>query len=125
MRNLEDQHQEALCQWAKLQPVLQDYFIYIPNEGKRTKRVGAKFKRMGLLAGASDNFIAIPMGMKHGLWLELKAPKPFGRPPTERQARFLKHMEMQGYATAVCYGWPEARDTIIYYLTESNRCKLN
>lgn len=38
------------------------FHLHIPNEGKRSKWVGAELKRQGLLPGAADSLIFLPGG---------------------------------------------------------------
>lgn len=48
---------------------------HCPNGGKRGEIEAARFKRMGVLAGVPDVFIAHPSGKYHGFFCELKAGK--------------------------------------------------
>jgi hypothetical protein len=51
---------------------------------------------MGLMAGASDLFLAMPCasGSIHGFWIELKVPGKF---PTTSQQHFFEAVRTQGY----------------------------
>ncbi len=112
----EDQHQRALASWALFQPVLRGRFMHIPNGGQRTRLQGALMKAAGTLRGVADNFIAIARSGYHGLWVELKAPRPFKSVVSPEQKEFLVNMRKEGYAIAVCYGWMPATDIILAYL---------
>lgn len=134
MRHLEDAHQTALFQWARLYPLkshqavpnshLSDYLIAIPNGGKRNVREAARLKRMGVHPGVSDIFLPFPNGVHHGLWIELKKPcsafktvRAAQTSVTPKQAEWQSRMDRAGYLARVCYGWMEARDLIVEYLT--------
>lgn len=128
--NIEDDEQIALIQWAELCKLpesptvitgstVADYLFHIPNGGKRGKREGARFKRMGVKRGVSDLFLPVPLHGHCGLWIELKAPyrdsKDKNR-PTKEQREWLEKMDKAGYITAVCYGWLQAKEIIKRYL---------
>ena len=114
----EHTEQVALFQWAKLaqceHPELALLFA-IPNGGHRAKAVAGKMRAEGVQAGVPDIFLAVPRRGYHGLFVEMK----FGKNrPTAPQLRWLNRLDKQGYLTAVCYGFDEARSTIIEYLGE-------
>lgn len=134
MRHLEDQHQAALFKWAFCIPLtgkyvkpksrLSDYLIAIPNGGKRNLREARRLKGMGVRAGVSDIFLPIPNDTYPGMWIELKKPRAAFKTPnaaakavTDLQMDWLERMGIAGYANRVCYGWMEARDEIVRYLT--------
>ena len=121
----EHTEQVALFNWAKLMesrhPQLALMFA-IPNGGKRpvvkTKRgnfsfVGRSLKLAGTKAGIPDIFLPVPHGEKHGLWIELKVGK---NKPTKAQNMWLSNLASEGYETAVCYGFEEAKNKIVEYL---------
>jgi hypothetical protein len=121
----EHQEQVALFNWARMMesrhPQLKWLFA-IPNGGLRNKGVAVKLKKEGVKAGVADVFLPIStthqidgplMGMYHGLWIEMK----YGANRTgPKQIEFLEDMDADGYATAVCYTWEEAKDVIVDYL---------
>lgn len=121
----EAQEQAALFRWAALNarshPGL-DLMFAIPNgaylQGGSAQRAAqwARLKKQGARKGVHDVFLPVPMGEKHGLWIEMKAPKPHSADVTEDQAEWLERMVDQGYAAHVAYGWTEAVDIInLYY----------
>jgi hypothetical protein len=126
----EDKEQEAVIQWAEMThapsvggPMLSDYLVAIPNEGKRSGRTGNAMKRRGLRPGASDLFLAIPAGTMHGLWIEMKKQRQHFRSRSEAESAYSQDqrdfhdaMSRKGYATAVAYGAGEAIETIRTYL---------
>lgn len=69
----ESQIQISFCDYvAKVHPYLRDAIIKIDNEGKTSWALGKIKKKEGKAKGAADLFIAIPIGIYHGLWLEFK-----------------------------------------------------
>jgi len=118
MKNEEAIEQQTLFQWAALastnRPELK-LLHHIPNGGKRNIVTAVKLKREGVKAGVPDIFLPVPRGSKHGLYIEMKAEK--GR-LSENQKWWLKELKKQGYETAVCFGWEEAKETIERYLDE-------
>lgn len=117
MMHDEDSEQIALMQWARLQsgkiPELALLF-HIPNGGKRDAREAARFKAMGVKPGVPDMFLPVPCGIYCGLWIELK--RRDGGKLSKNQAEFLEALAGQGYKTAVCAGWEEAKNEILRYL---------
>ncbi len=115
-KHLEDDHQIALMRWAVCAkgewPEL-DLLHHIPNGGKRSPREAARFRRMGVKPGIPDLFLPAARPPYHGLYIELKAPD--GR-ATQLQRDTLAKLAARGYAAVVCFGWSEARRTIITYL---------
>lgn len=90
-----------------------------PMQGQRSPRNGARMKAEGMRAGLADMFLAVPMPFEtgyHGLWIELKRPKPRGVVSPE-QCDFLQSVHEQGYAWKVCFGFDECIKAISNYLT--------
>ena len=115
-KKTEHTEQVSLFNWAKRKesrhPQLALMFA-IPNGGKRHVVVAHKLKMSGAKAGIPDIFLPVPHGEKHGLWIELKVGK---NKPTKEQNMWLSNLAGEGFATAVCYGFDEAKDTIVDYL---------
>lgn len=112
----EAQEQTYLFNWiafARNKTPELDLLYHVPNGGSRDKREAARLKAQGVRAGVPDLCLPVPTSMYHGLYIELK----FGRnKPSEEQVKWLEALKRQGYKTAVCYGWEEAKDTILNYL---------
>ena len=112
----ESQEQKALFQWAgyaeQQYPELK-LLHHIPNGGKRDSRTAVNLKREGVKAGVPDICLPVARGQYHGLYIELKAGK---NKTTTKQKEWLNALNQEGYATKVCYGWSEARETIEKYL---------
>lgn len=124
-RELEHIEQVALFQWLAWTPApppcaagltLDAYIIAIPNGGARSKAQAGKLKAEGVKAGVSDVLVAIPMGARHGLWLEMKAPRPHAAAVSKQQKTWLSRMSAMGYACGVARGYEEAKALICDYL---------
>lgn len=109
--------QQALIRWARFSlgkyPEL-DMLYHITNEGMRSVVTGARLKAEGLRPGVPDLCLAVSRGGAHGLYIEMKRTK--GGRLSPEQAAWLEKLAREGYATAVCKGWEQARDVIERYL---------
>lgn len=114
----ESAEQQALFQWAEVMstrwPELK-LLYHIPNEGKRSRKTGARLKAEGLRTGVPDICLPVARGTNHGLYIELKRVK--GSRVTPDQIRWIDELLAQGYAAAVCRGCDEAISMITAYLT--------
>ncbi len=122
----EDSHQIALMCWCNLAETKVKYpqlrwLYHCPNGGQRNEREGAKFKAMGVKRGVPDLHLVWAKGPFVGLIIELKKESEkrinkFWNGASDEQKEWLEHYQTQGYYSDVCYGWEDARDTIIKYL---------
>ena len=113
-RYSESNEQIAVMDWLRAQhPKIALYTMHIGNERKSSYYAGYIMKRMGVLKGASDIFMAWPCGGYHGLFIEMKSLK--GK-PTPEQLAFIDRMNGAGYFARVCHGAIEAISTIESYL---------
>ena len=117
----ENQEQRALVQWIRIHSILRDFIVKLNNEGKRNQFQGYNLKRMGMMPGASDLFLAYPTARHHGLWLEVKQNRKYK--PSEKtkssfvaQKLFLERMISVGFAGEFCYGFDHGRRVIESYL---------
>ncbi len=111
----ESNEQIAAMDWLRAQhPKIAEHTLHIGNERKATYYAGYIMKRMGVLKGASDLFMAWPCGGFHGLFIEVKSK--IGRPSPEQKA-FLERMRNVGYRAEICYGADEVISTIKDYLS--------
>ena len=114
----EHEEQAALIEWwnlyAKARHMPNFLLMAIPNGGKRTTTTGARLHAEGVRAGIPDLFLAIARGEWHGLWIEMKRRK--GGFLSDPQRTALLALKLEGYSTAVCHGWQEARNTVIRYM---------
>lgn len=115
----EASEQRALFQWAAIfegkHPEL-TLLHHVPNGGKRDKVTAALLKAEGVKSGVPDVCLPVARGGYHGLYIEMKAGK---NKLSVNQETWLKQLTLQGYCTAVCYGWHEAAEVITKYLKES------
>lgn len=108
-RRKEWREQADIYQWTQTQEVLRGFVMKFDNEGRRSVAQAAVAKRMGLLAGVSDLFVARPSGRFCGLWLEVKQAREYT--PSERrsetwkrQEAFQERMRSAGFAARFAFG---------------------
>ncbi len=124
----EEEEQSALVEWARSQP-WGGLFWHVPNGGYRHTREAAKFKRMGVLAGVPDLFLAMEgseivnieymyLQRYHGLFIEMKAHnKKF----TKLQAEMALRLEAEGYKVYLANkGWVDAKEVIENYVRKGD-----
>lgn len=118
MKQLEHTEQVTLMQWwhlvCKGMGVPEELLFAIPNGGQRNIIVASKLKAEGVRAGVPDLFLAYPTRRHCGLFIEMKKPK--GGRASDKQKSMLATLAENGYATAICHGWTDARTTIEEYL---------
>lgn len=113
-RHTESNEQIAAMDWLRLQhPKIALHTLHIGNERKASYYAGYIMKRMGVLKGASDLFMAWPSGGYHGLFIEVKSK--IGRPSPEQEA-FIDRMREAGYRAEICYGADEVINTMKDYI---------
>ena len=120
----ESKEQSAVVRWFKMQyPKYQECIVAIPNgahlAGKTVddrKRQMAKMKREGLKPGASDLFIAVPVGDLSGLWLEMKKTGETYSSVKTNQREHLAQMIKVGYAADWAAGIDQAINIIKKYM---------
>lgn len=126
----EDGHQVVLFHWASLAkgkyPELA-WLYAVPNGGLRSKAVACKLKAGGVKAGVLDVHLDVARKGFHGLRIELKVPEtkaipgvtkrtPPGSISPEQKAWINHHIE-QGYSARIAYGWVEAMEILVDYLS--------
>lgn len=119
----EDAEQKALFAWIALDGIKKHpdlkWLFHIPNGGSRHKAEAAKLKAMGVKSGVPDLCLPIKRGPYSGLYIELKRIKlknKKGGGTSDNQDDWISFLQSQGYGAIVCYGWIEAKDTLISYL---------
>jgi hypothetical protein len=115
----ERRHQQALVKWLRLRNVA---FHAIPNEGKRSRALGALMQSMGLTQGVSDLFIREMRGGYGGFYIEMKAP---GRIPTQSQYDFMRDARRDGYMAEWFDDWDKARIELEKYLALPKTAKCS
>jgi hypothetical protein len=127
----ESGHQRALMCWAALPDIAAQYpefeflLFAIANGGSRgdseksRKIRGAALKAEGVKAGVADLMLAVRRGEYPGLYIEMKKPaseKGRAGKPSDKQIKFKRAVQAQGYGWVCCVGWEAARDTIVEYM---------
>lgn len=87
--------------------------FHIANEGKRTKKNGARLRREGLKKGIPDLFLPVAKMGYNGLFIEMK--KRGGRTSPE-QRWWIEKLRKQGYLVEVCDSSTKAIDLIKNYI---------
>lgn len=123
-----DEHgeQAALIVWADtaarqggLEPLR--WLFAIPNGGERSKAVAGRMKAEGVRSGVFDLCLPVARGGYHGLFIEMKRRKNAngtgGGTVSDNQKDFKSFIYNQGYAAVVCWGWDQAREAILLYMS--------
>ena len=84
-----------------------------PNGGYRPEHIGAQLKAEGVKAGYPDISLDCARGRWYGLRIELKVGK---NRPSAAQMLWIEKLRRYGYLAVVCYGFEDARNTILSYL---------
>lgn len=89
--------------------------IHVPNGGKRNAREGAKFKKMGVVAGVPDVLIFNPNGKFNGLAIELKTS--IGK-LTDSQREMHNRLRKLKWCVWVCYSIDDVENAIDGYFVD-------
>lgn len=124
MIHREEAEQAAVVKWAtshaRIAPEV-GRFVAIPNgaflAGSPRQRAAqwARLKAAGAKKGASDLFWPVPRQGFHGLFVEMKAPRPHASAVSADQREFLDAAAADGYRAEVCRGAAEAIAVLIDY----------
>lgn len=112
-------HQAAIFCWAASSDIPELKWLFaVPNGFFGSAAQKGKMKAEGLRAGVPDIWLPVPMKLEYapqyyGLVIELKAGK---NKPTSEQQEWIDFLGSQGYWCQVCYGWEDAKATILKYL---------
>lgn len=113
----ESWEQKNVIKWSQQPSIRQEYpelalLFHIPNE-RADKVQAAILKEMGVKKGVPDLFLPFPAGKYHGLFIEMKA---IDGTPSDDQMWWIAHLKANGYACAVCHGWQQATEVLLWYL---------
>lgn len=112
----EDWEQMQLVQWARQYPEFQ-YLFHIANESTGGYGWRSRLSKMGCKNGVPDLFYPVPIGGRHGLFIEMK--RKGGGVVSAAQRRWIDVLTSFGYGAVVCRGWEEARDALLDYTGRS------
>ena len=120
MNRPEHELQKNCVKWFDYQyPRYRNLRMKIDNEGKRSVVAGVQAKYAGLLPGAADLFIAVPVnlpnGIRPGLFIEFKSGK---NKQTENQINFEKSVTSVGYTYAIVYSFDQFVKVVEKYLSQ-------
>jgi len=76
-----------------------------------------RMKKEGLKVGTSDLFIAVPRGIYHGLWVEMKDQGKTISSVSDDQMQHITDMRAQGYKAEWCPGSIAAQAVIAEYMS--------
>ena len=107
----------AFYRWAQANPVVSDYLIKIPNEGRRNPFSGYCLKLIGLRAGVPDYFLPLANAKYHGLWIEMKACKQSSI--TTMQKDWIAKLNKIDHHAVIAYGSVDAIRIVTEYLADS------
>lgn len=123
MRNKKPTNYEAVEQfhffyWFDMQyPHYMPLCYAIPNGGKRDLITAVNLKRQGVRKGVLDINLDVPSMGYHGLRIEMKRQKVNGPSSVSKEQRnVINALISQNYKAVICYGFEEARITVIDYL---------
>lgn len=113
----ETQEQIWLMEWTRQPSIRQQYpelafLFHVPNE-RPDKVQAAILKKMGVKSGVPDLILPVPSGPYHGLFIEMKR---IDGAASDNQIWWMEHLKANGYAAAVCHGWKEASEVLLWYL---------
>ncbi len=118
-KHCERDEQRALVQWFRLQ-YPKELIIHVPNGYVRGCTQATLSWLEGVQPGFPDLFIFAARGKFHGLAIELKRPIVKGEPDpivSSAQKEIVALLNAQGYLAVVSYGWVEAKNCIVEYLS--------
>ncbi len=108
--------QQRCIHWFRLQHTelwKDGVLFHISNEGIRSPRMGARFKKEGGVPGVADLCLALPRGGYGALYIEMKRPRTY---QSQSQKLWQKGMEKHGNRYAVCRSLEEFQKVVEEYL---------
>ena len=113
-RHIESDIQIACVNWFRSElSELSDLLFSVPNGGQRNAITAKMMKREGVVAGVSDLILFVPRKGYHALCIEMKTDK--GK-QSDKQKRWQKQVERQGYKYIICRSVDEFAREITEYL---------
>ena len=115
LEKCEQQDLNMFC--AKRWPDLEKMMFHVVNEGGTGGgQYGADLKKYGRKKGVPDWLVMIPVGGKHGLYVELKRSRKQDSSISKESREFLLLAESLGYICVIAYGFRPALAAIEEYL---------
>lgn len=111
-RFTEHQEQVAFVQWCDRKQII--YFA-VPNGGFRHPATAVMLRAEGVKPGVPDLFFPYARGGFHGLFIEMKRPKPRGSVSAVQQ-EWIDRLKKQRYCVEVCFGIEEGIEVVEKYL---------
>ena len=115
----ETQEQIWLMKWSR-QPSIRSqfpdlkYLFHVPNE-RPDKAQSIILEQMGVKRGVPDLVLPVARGKYHGLYIEMKRTRD--GVVSDDQRWWLEELEKTGHAAKVCYGWKQASEVLMWYLS--------
>ena len=111
-----DEQRSVINWWSANHGDLPERLLFhVPNEGRRSPAAANALYRIGLRAGVPDLILAVPRGVYHGLFIEMKRPK--GSRTSPEQRAFIESLNAQGFKAVVCKGADAAITVLKDYLS--------
>lgn len=110
-------HINYLNWFKETYPIFERDIYHFANERKCSAQQGRILKRMGVVKGVLDFFLAIPNNPYHGFWLELKVGK---NTLTKEQNEFIERNNKRGYCCVAAWGENAAKELTKVYLLDYN-----
>ena len=113
----EHQEQVAVIHWwrtAHKNYGLPEFALFaVPNGGSRDIITASRLKAEGVRAGVLDLVLAVPRGIYHGAFIEMKAGY---NKPSDKQQEFIEFLRAGGYQASVHWSADSAIAQIKEYL---------
>lgn len=112
----ESEIQQACIDWFKHRYPKEwsdGMLFHVANEGIRSGRMGARFKREGIVRGVADLCLSIPRQGYGALYIEMKRPRSYQSP---EQRRWGANASAYGNRYVVCRSVEEFAEVVKEYL---------
>ncbi len=127
LQRSEHDEQSELFAWMATAPIgmrpCLELAFAIPNfaghHGSKVSRLisGKKAKAEGRKSGVPDVFLPVAKGGFHGLFIEMKRADGTPSDVSHDQTDWINALRGEGFRVEVCYGFEQARLTLVAYLT--------
>ncbi len=111
----EFQECKAFWQYCQLKPILYDYLVKIPNEGKREAWYGRSLRAIGLRPGVPDYLYVRSNDRFHCCWIEMKRADEKTHKKNSNQEMWIELLNDIGHFATYAYGAEHAIQIINDY----------